>query len=200
MKTVLVYLLVFLLAFIATTGLVIILNSQYANVFNFDFSSPTKEQTIEKEIVLTEEDYQKLQQYIEQNFKEGIIDSLDRKYFTTKADTIYQVYVKDSSLIQSLDQANQANKNLTMSLQTKSQETDSMKSKLGKKQKEEYLDWLKSTVSLYEAMDVRKAAKLISNYSDNEARDIIYSMKKKKAAEILAQLSAETVQRITRSK
>jgi flagellar motility protein MotE (MotC chaperone) len=49
-------------------------------------------------------------------------------------------------------------------------------------------------------MDAKKAAKIILTYSDNIAKDIVYSMKKKKAAEILAQLNPETVNRITRVK
>jgi flagellar motility protein MotE (MotC chaperone) len=63
-----------------------------------------------------------------------------------------------------------------------------------------YKTWLKKTVTLYEAMDSRKAAKIILTYSDNIAKDIVYSMKKKKAAEILGQFSPEIVNRITRVK
>ena len=45
-------------------------------------------------------------------------------------------------------------------------------------------------------MDADQAAKIITNYSDNVARDIIYSMKKKKAVEILSALKPETVNRL----
>jgi len=63
-----------------------------------------------------------------------------------------------------------------------------------------YNKWMKSTAKLYENMEPKKAAKIISSYSDNMARDIIYTMKKKKAAEILAELSPEFASRITRMK
>ena len=59
-----------------------------------------------------------------------------------------------------------------------------------------YTNWIKQTVKLYESMDSRKAAKVIQGYSDNIARDILLKMKKKKAAEILAELKPEVVTRI----
>ncbi|MDP3682477.1 MAG: hypothetical protein Q8S01_00960, partial [Ignavibacteria bacterium] len=62
-----------------------------------------------------------------------------------------------------------------------------------------YLNWKKQTAALYELMEPKKAAKIIQNFSDNIARDILYTMKKKKAAEILAQLNPETANRITKA-
>ena len=49
-------------------------------------------------------------------------------------------------------------------------------------------------------MDPAKAAKIIQGYSDNVARDLIYSMKKNKASEILAAFSPENANRIMRAK
>jgi flagellar motility protein MotE (MotC chaperone) len=62
-----------------------------------------------------------------------------------------------------------------------------------------YTKWTKSTASMLEAMDPRRAAKIIQNYSDNIAKDILYTMKKKKAAQILAELNPELANRITRA-
>ena len=45
-------------------------------------------------------------------------------------------------------------------------------------------------------MDTRKAAKIIQGYSDNIVRDLLLTMKKKKAAEILAEFKPETATRI----
>jgi flagellar motility protein MotE (MotC chaperone) len=59
-----------------------------------------------------------------------------------------------------------------------------------------YQDWLKQTIKLYENMDTKKVAKIIQGYSDNIARDLILKMKKKKAAEILAEFKPEYVVRI----
>jgi flagellar motility protein MotE (MotC chaperone) len=63
---------------------------------------------------------------------------------------------------------------------------------------EEYKKWVKETSKFYESMESAKAAKIILNYSDNIAKDILYSMKKKKAAEILAEINPEIAKRITR--
>ena len=52
-----------------------------------------------------------------------------------------------------------------------------------------YQIWVRNTVKLYESMDSRKAAKIILGYSDNIARDLLLTMKKKKAADIIAELN-----------
>ena len=49
-------------------------------------------------------------------------------------------------------------------------------------------------------METNKAADLLAKLPENEAREIIYSMKNKKAAEILSGLDTETVKRLTRSR
>ena len=48
-------------------------------------------------------------------------------------------------------------------------------------------------------MEPKRAAKVIANYSDNEARELIYAMKQKKAAEILSLLDPVFVNKITSS-
>jgi flagellar motility protein MotE (MotC chaperone) len=47
-------------------------------------------------------------------------------------------------------------------------------------------------------MDPKDAAKVIQKYSDNEARELIYKMKKNKAAAILSNLNPDFVNRITK--
>jgi len=64
------------------------------------------------------------------------------------------------------------------------------------KQDSSYVEWIKNTVKLYESMETQKAAKIILGYSDNIARDILLKMKKKKAAEILAEFKPEIATRI----
>jgi flagellar motility protein MotE (MotC chaperone) len=49
-------------------------------------------------------------------------------------------------------------------------------------------------------MDSKIVAKLILNLSDDTARDLIYSMKKRKAAEVLSNLSPEIAIRLTRAR
>ena len=59
-----------------------------------------------------------------------------------------------------------------------------------------YQQWIKQTAKLYESMDPKKAALIIKNYSEATARDIIYKMKKNKAADVLAELDPVTANRI----
>jgi len=63
---------------------------------------------------------------------------------------------------------------------------------------EEYKKLIIETSKFYESMESAKAAKIILKYSDNIAKDILYSMKKKKAAEILSEINPEIAKRITR--
>jgi flagellar motility protein MotE (MotC chaperone) len=78
--------------------------------------------------------------------------------------------------------------------------TDSLKliaeNKLNAKKDSVYQIWVRKTVKLYESMDSRKAAKIILGYSDNIARDLLLTMKKKKAADIIAEFKPEVATRI----
>lgn len=69
--------------------------------------------------------------------------------------------------------------------------------RLKERQDSTYKSWLKSTVKLFNAMDPKKAAQILTHYSDNVARDIIYTMKKKNAAEILSDLDNKTAAKLT---
>jgi flagellar motility protein MotE (MotC chaperone) len=85
-------------------------------------------------------------------------------------------------------------------LDAKNKQIELLQSQLEQKQEVEHAEWLKSTIKLYEEMESNKAGKLLSALPDDEARELIYTMKKKKAAEILSSLDTETVKRLTRSK
>ena len=77
-----------------------------------------------------------------------------------------------------------------------SENTIGVEEKLEKE--EEYSEWLKKVTAIYESLEPGKAAKIIQTYSDNVARDILYNMRKKNAAKIVAELSPETTNRIFR--
>lgn len=85
-------------------------------------------------------------------------------------------------------------------LSRKEKELENLKKQLESKNTAEHEKWLKSTIKLYEAMETNKAGKLLSALPENEAREIIYSMKNKKAAAILSSLSTDIVKRLTRQK
>ncbi len=62
-----------------------------------------------------------------------------------------------------------------------------------------YAKWKRQTVQLYDAMEAKQIARVLPSFSDDVARDLVYSMKKKKAAEVLSLLSPDVVHRLTRA-
>jgi flagellar motility protein MotE (MotC chaperone) len=102
-------------------------------------------------------------------------------------------------VVDSLNTVIRAKKEVEKNFAEKEKELEKLREALGLNNKKEYNDWIASTVKLYESMDSKQAAKIITNYSDNVARDIIYAMKKKKAAEILSNLNSEQIVKLTRA-
>ena len=96
---------------------------------------------------------------------------------------------KENEIIDTIDPKT----NLTTNLQS----NDTPETQNGEQEKE-YTDWVKKVTSIYSSMESRKAAKIIQTYSDNVARDILYSMNKKTAAKVVSELSPETANRIFR--
>ena len=72
-----------------------------------------------------------------------------------------------------------------------------MKNRLKSKQDSTYDAWVSSTAKLYGLMDSKQVAKLISNFSDSEVRDLFNKMKTRKVVDILSNLSQERVSRLT---
>lgn len=182
--------LVFVAAFVLTTVAIVYLNSQFMNIFKFNFNRVNHR-------MLTP------QQQIKENYSK-YLDSLSRQIRAELMDSvkIYSLGLKDS-LIANKDSLLYDSLN-TMRVQLQKTSKEDSVAKVVKdfvdKTKDDsvYVKWTKKTAMLYESMDAKKAAKIIQNYSDNIARDIIYTMKKKKAAEILANLSPDQANRFTR--
>ena len=200
MKQKLIYILAFIFAFLATTTTIYYLNLNYKNIFGFDFTPLHKTQVKHTQIKAADLKVDELKDFISSDLKNAILDSLKTIYASaTKKDTIF-ASPDNSSLIDSLkkmqskltqlqQEVNLNAKQETANLNTNSRQIDSSKT---------YLKWTKKTAGIFSAMDPRKAAKIISNYSDNVARDILFTMKKKNAAEIMSELSPEVVSRISR--
>ncbi len=206
MKAKIIYITVFLAVFLFTTGGIIYFNTVYKDIFRFDFtpvkSIPNKDKMIDTAKVSIAE----IKSYLFDDFKQEVLDSLKTIIPPKTNDTVYTNAFRDSLLLDSL-------RNLQAALKTVD---DKIKSNNTKPQKvavqqtpitddkikpdSNYNVWKIQTAKLYESMDPQKAAKIIQSYSDNVARDIIYTMKQKKAAEILSELNPETANRITRAK
>ncbi|MEW6507412.1 MAG: hypothetical protein AB1432_06650 [Bacteroidota bacterium] len=198
MRDKLIYVIILLIAFFIVTAAVYYGATNYRNIFAFDFTSVTSDSILNKsaESGVTENNKE------EPDKGTAFADTAKSTHVTNKtiqneADIkISASSVMDSSLIileelkkikELLEQKNQAVsvQNAQPDLSKKNSLKDSVYSK-----------WIKSSVKLYEAMDSKKAAKIIQGYNDNIARDIIFSMKKKKAAEIIAEFKPELANRI----
>lgn len=177
MKDKIVYGLIFSLLFAIVSAGMIYFNSKYKNIFAFDFSPRVDELQLKKD--LTKADSLK-------------VDSLKADSLKTLSDTLKTKETEVEKKDNLKPQTQTAQNNLSTEVPFRIQASENTKAK----KDSIYNEWVKQTVKIYESMDSKKAAKVISNYSDNIARDILLKMKKKKAAEILAELKPEVVTRI----
>lgn len=200
----------FLFAFIVVTGAIIYLNGQYNNIFQFDFS-PRNQVTGELKDSLNtqtknnpeaklnppEEKNDSLQ--VEEAIKDsGEVATKTEDNLIKSADIkpdIKQISKKE--LEAQLEKKPEPEKE---KIEPKFASNDITQTQDSKQQKQDstYQNWLKKVSKLLEQMEPAKASKIIQNYSDNVARDIIYSMNKKSAAKIVSELSPEVAQRIIR--
>uniref|UniRef100_A0A832G7I0 Magnesium transporter MgtE intracellular domain-containing protein n=1 Tax=Ignavibacterium album TaxID=591197 RepID=A0A832G7I0_9BACT len=200
----------FLFAFIVVTGAIIYLNGQYNNIFQFDFS-PRNQATNELKDSLntdTNNDKEaKLNPPTEKNDSlqvEAAIKESGEVTLKTEDDLIKSADVKpDIKKISTKELEAQLEKKPEPEkekIEQKFASNDLTQTQESKQQKQDstYQNWLKKVSKLLEQMEPAKASKIIQNYSDNVARDIIYSMNKKSAAKIVSELSPEVAQRIIR--
>lgn len=194
----------FLAVFLLVTGGLMYTNTMFKNIFAFDFSpvhqtdSGVENKTADN---LNRKNQDEFGQQSGNQRKDQIIDSLKNITQSAKADTIVQTVVMDSSLIDSLSRLHKLLSEKTNSIVDKQPDVEikPVVETHTTKPDTNYTTWVKKTAGLFESMDSKKAAKIIQNYSDNVARDIIYLIKKKKAAEILSELSPDFATRITRA-
>lgn len=193
MKEKIIYGFAFLAAFIVVTLVMIYAASAYRNVFAFDFTP------VDNSVVLN-----RVQPIIDSKslakLKRELIDSLHSIKEKSAYDTV-TVRLRDTSIVDSLRYLLAEIRKLKtnkekIGIQHEQMQVQADKKNESTKRDSTYRAWLKNTVKLYEVMDTKKAAKIIQSYSDNIARDIIFSMKKKKAAEIIAELKPEVANRI----
>ncbi len=201
MKEKIVYTVSFLLAFVIVTGLLIYANSIFKNIFAFDFS-PAQANTAE--VKKAEEPAPapaQTQMKDSTDLKLAQLDSVKKSQDTTNIASS-SITLGDSNAVKKVNKKlEEAAKKMTAA--QPSAETPQQKPEVAYKNTAKgdstYKAWVASTVKLYESMDTRKAAKIILGYSDNIARDILMKMKKKKAAEIIAEFKPEIATRIISS-
>lgn len=192
MKGKIIYGFAFIAAFLIVTLLMIYAASNYRNVFAFDFT-PVSNIKPEASALPKGNNAKNVAK-----LKKELTDSLSSAKEKSAYDT-FSMNVRDSVLLDSLRILLEEVKRLKAERESKTVVSASFQPNnvsQSTKKDSAYKTWLKNTVKLYEAMDSKKAAKIIQSYSDNIARDIIFSMKKKKAAEIIAELKPEVANRI----
>ncbi|MDQ7817308.1 MAG: hypothetical protein RDU14_09835 [Melioribacteraceae bacterium] len=196
MKDKLIYVLIIVITFFMVTGAMFYGASTYKNIFALDFS-PVETDTLKPKPVQPDAVQTAQTEPVAKPIK---IDSVitpvanSKVYQDPAAIQINASEITDSTKIL-LEQIKKLKTQLTTSNpvvsshQTPTINANSLKDSV-------YNKWVKSSVKLYEAMDSKKAAKIIQGYNDNIARDIIYSMKKKKAAEIMAEFKPDKANKI----
>jgi flagellar motility protein MotE (MotC chaperone) len=205
MKEKVIYGTPFVFTFILVSVAIIYLNSSFKNIFKFDFS-PITHVSLPQEAAKTKQETKvdstqapQSQDSTKQNNVQPPIDTVavanttksnDAKNENTgavkKAETKNPIPLFQQKKIVDTEQLNKTEPE-SIPVQTEL---------VAQKEKSDYKNWVKQTVKLYESMETKKAAKIIQGYSDNIARDILFTMKKKKAAEILAEFKPEVVTRI----
>lgn len=168
----------FIFAFIFVTGALVYLNSMFNNIFQFDFTPRTENNLLTSADSLALKDslnFKGIQQDTTQTFTEP--DTINQKLNSNQDNLVAQVNP----------------------IKEKQPEDKTSANDLEKAKKDSaYTAWLKKTVKLVENLPPAQASKLLKNYSDNQARDIIYAMKQKQAAKIISYLEPEYVHKITR--
>jgi len=180
---------IFIISFVMVTALIAFMNLKYDNIFDFDFT-PTHAAAELRTVQQIEDMKSNLRPEIEK----AVFDSLKVVGFDSLAviNTNDRVVLLEDSIAVLQKEISK------LSRETTTLEATNEKFEKKKDSETEYQEWIKTTSKLYDSMESQKAAKIILKYSDNIAKDILYSMKKKKAAEILAELNPEVANRITR--
>ncbi|MDX1699493.1 MAG: hypothetical protein R3250_02690 [Melioribacteraceae bacterium] len=178
MKNAIFYSFIFITAFVVTTVAIYSLNNKYENIFLFDFRL-SEDVTMADSLAPV-----------------GLDSNMVSDTTTVKEESV----LVQQKLEQDFEETKNELAKTTRELTRKEEELAELKERISAREESKHTEWLKSTVKLYEQMESGKAGDLLRSLPADEARELIYSMKKKKAAEILSTLDTETVKRLTRVK
>lgn len=194
MKEKLIYILSFVLVFALVSGMIIYFNTVYKNIFVFDFT-PVAGHTEQTAAKPADSQIDSAKAAVQPNLVAA--DSLKQDSTKVKTDSLI---VKTDSVKTEKPKVTEAAKSVVNDYSTllprEKPIVVNTKEEIKTKKDSIYKSWVKETGKLYETMDSKKAAKVIQGYSDNIARDLLLSMKKKKAADILSEIRPDVVTRI----
>ncbi|MCF8240189.1 MAG: hypothetical protein K9J16_02305 [Melioribacteraceae bacterium] len=198
MKNLITYILVFFMAFMFVTSGIVYLNQKYVNIFKFDFREAEAKRVSELRklsandfMKIREAVYTQIKSELDESKKDDTKVSIDSTYLTTMNENVSKI----DKLSEEFNKIAQLRKDNSQ----KDKKIKELESQSKIRQDSIYNEWVKATVKLYESMDSKDAAKFIQKYSDNVARDLIYTMKKKKAAAILSNLNPDMVINLTKA-
>lgn len=200
MKNLLSNLPVFVLAFALVTFGMFYMNSAYKNIWKGDFT-PVGIKTIVKVPKVTKLKKKELKDFLVQKLKPEITEHFEEFQPKKIVDTVYANIVIDEALLDSFQTMNMRIVKLQEEIQAGIQQAKELRKKqkpkvVPVKKKEDNSANLKATAKLLESMNPTKAAKVISYYSDNNAREIIMLMNKKKAAKLMEIMDPNKIAKI----
>lgn len=169
MKNSILYILIFVITFILTTAGILYFNEKYENIFTFNFKPVVDSVKLKQELLLQ-------QKKLAEKKRQDSLDQI-RKY-----DSLLAEQKKQEELLK------------LAKLEKKRQDSLKIVEKKLKEQ-EAYKEWMKSTLKIFAKMDAKNIVKILENYSDNVARDLIYEMKDAQAAEVLSVLAKTNPER-----
>lgn len=186
------------MAFMFVTSGIVYLNQKYVNIFKFDFREAEAKRVSELRklsandfMKIREAVYTQIKSELDESKKDDTKVSIDSTYLTTMNENVSKI----DKLSEEFNKIAQLRKDNSQ----KDKKIKELESQSKIRQDSIYNEWVKATVKLYESMDSKDAAKFIQKYSDNVARDLIYTMKKKKAAAILSNLNPDMVINLTKA-
>jgi flagellar motility protein MotE (MotC chaperone) len=177
MKIFVTYFIAVILAFLGVTSLMIHLDEQYKNVWYFDFtpvSTPAERRA------------DSLRQ-----ITDSLMEINKEPVFARETLELYREAAGDTGYF-----SPKINYDSLAALEEQAERERLLRAK--EKSDSAYDAWKAETIRLYESMDPEQVAQVIQNFPDNVARDLIYSMRRKKAAEVLENLDEETVAELTK--
>ncbi len=197
MKKTLANIPIYLGAFIVTTVVIIYLNGMYRNIFTFDFT-PIGVKTVVKVPKVKRISKDSIQTYLLRKLKPEVMASVKKIKPKVIVDTVKQVVLQDSSLLDSLRQIRAQLETFQKYIIAMAKKNKAKKNKTTVKKSKIDETEIKLTAKLLESMSPGKASQVLLSYSDNIAKKILAKMNKKKAALVLNKLQPQQVAKIMR--
>lgn len=194
MKTGGMAILLFVAAFVITTAALIFLNTQYMNIFKMDFrpvSHAAHAVSDSSAVVKSDSSAVKSDSAKAIDSLNAIAGSLNQPADTAsvqkKTETKNIEQVKNQPEVK-----NQVQNSAPVITQISNPNpVDAGAAGLKKMDPQTFEKWKKSTAGILESMDSYKASQILRMYADNIGNELLYAMKKKKAAEILSKFDAK---------